>query len=144
MSIMLRDTLYDWIWYGYGTNCYQTLPYATSMLTPIHAFGTNCYQILRFATSMLTPIHAYAEHTNYRSITEVKQHLARLAPDMCQDPKKIRDSGSRGSRIRDLAGSWNLHFHFLMGSYRSWILMVFYIEILGILDPRFVFHLGIP
>ena len=55
----LRDTLYDCIWYGYGTNCYQILPYATSMLTPIHAFGTNCYQILRFATSMLTPIDAF-------------------------------------------------------------------------------------
>ena len=76
-----------------------------------------------------------AEHTNSRSITEVKQHLARLVPDMCQDPKKIRDPGSRGSRIRDLARSWNLHFHFLMGFCRSWILMVFNIEILGILDP---------
>ena len=32
----LRDTVHDWIWYGYGTNCYQILPCATSMPTPIH------------------------------------------------------------------------------------------------------------
>ena len=55
----LRDTLYDCIWYGYGTNCYQILPYATSIVTPIHAFGTNCYQILTFDASMLTPFHVF-------------------------------------------------------------------------------------
>ena len=31
---------------------------------------------------------------------------------MCQDPKKIRDPGSAGSKIWDLEGSWILHFHF--------------------------------
>ena len=40
---------------------------------------------------------------------------------MCQDPKKIRDPGSPGSRIPDLAGSWIL-FSFSHG-------------ILEILDP---------
>ena len=42
--------------------------------------------------------------------------------DMCQDPKKIRDPGSTGSRIRDVGRYWILYFHFLVGSYKSWIL----------------------
>ena len=37
-------------------------------------------------------------------------------PDMCQDPKKIRDPGSPGSRIRDPERSWSLYFHFIVGS----------------------------
>ena len=41
---------------------------------------------------------------------------------MCQDLKKIRDPGSPGSRIRDIAGSWILYFDFFHG-------------ILEILDP---------
>ena len=59
VGLRLRDTVYDWIWYGYGSNCYQTLPYATSMLTPIDAFGTNCYQMLPYGTSTLRPIDAF-------------------------------------------------------------------------------------
>eukprot|EP00915_Cephaloidophora_sp_WS-2016_P005949 GHVH01007837.1.p1 GENE.GHVH01007837.1~~GHVH01007837.1.p1 ORF type:complete len:102 (-),score=13.45 GHVH01007837.1:187-492(-) len=41
---------------------------------------------------------------------------------MCQDPKKIRDPGSTGSKISDLDGSWILCFQFCR-------------EILWILDP---------
>ena len=48
--------------------------------------------------------------------------LTLLAADMCQDPKKIRDPGSAGSKIWDLEGSWILYFHFSRG-------------ILEILDP---------
>ena len=55
--------------------------------------------------------------------------------DMCQDPKKIRDPGPPGSRIRDHWGSWILYFHFLTGSWRSWTLSRQHCRgILGILD----------
>ena len=41
---------------------------------------------------------------------------------MCQDPRKIRDPGSTGSRIRDLDGSWIMGWHFVEGSSETWIL----------------------
>ena len=54
---------------------------------------------------------------------------------MCRDPKKIRDPGFPGYRIRAFAGSWILYFHFLTGPYRSWILSRYHFRgILGILD----------
>ena len=40
------------------------------------------------------------------------RHGSGWAADMCQDPKKIWDPGSPGSRIRDPGGSWILYFHF--------------------------------
>ena len=67
------------------------------------------------------------------AVPELKLHGS--CPDVCQDPKKIRDPGSSGSRIRDLGGSWILYFHFPLGSYRSWILSRQYCwGILGFLD----------
>ena len=70
-------------------------------------------------------------------------------PAICQDPKKIRDPGSPGFRIRYLTGSWNLYFHFFVGSLWSWTLSRQYCRgILGIfyivMDPTLLFHHGIP
>ena len=48
--------------------------------------------------------------------------LSYIQPGLCQDPKKIRDPGSAGSKIWDLDGSWIQHFRVCRG-------------ILGILDP---------
>ena len=43
--------------------------------------------------------------------------------DLCQDPKKIEDPGSAGSKIWDPGGSWIQHFRFCERSYGSWTLL---------------------
>ena len=61
----------------------------------------------------------------------MKNLCLKLWADLCQDPKKIRDPGSAGSKIWDLGGSWIQNFRFCWG-------------ILGILDPAFQILLRDP
>ena len=91
------------------------------MLTPIHAFGTNCYQILSYATSILTPIHV-----EERSFCCEIQQIWHLSSFLYAEILGTLDPADLGSYIVIL--SWfpedpgSSFFVFAMGSRRSWIL----------------------
>ena len=125
LATRLRDTLYDWIWYGYGTNCYQILPYVTSTLTPIHP--CIWYQLL--------PNHSiWHLHANTHPCI-----WYRLLPNtiICHLHLNTHPCGSCTRNV-----------HFVMRSNRSEIFLVFCMLrswgpwILPIFDPILLFYRG--
>ena len=62
----------------------------------------------------LSPYHALSIFSPHSNVSP--------RPDMCQDPRKNRDWGSSGSRIRNLNESWIPDWHFVEGSSGYWIL----------------------
>ena len=69
------------------------------------------------------PLHVYASPSIHSTVRP-------LCPDMCQDPKKIRDPGSAESKIHGLCGSWILSCSFCR-------------RILGIQDLNIFIYCGI-
>ena len=67
-------------------------------------------------------VAAPGRHSSVHCCSSCRHRHELPSPDLCQDPKKIRDPGSAGSKIWDLYRSWILYFNFVERSYGSWIL----------------------